>query len=74
MASKAEQQLILKLKLKTEIRSKTISLRVSNTVYEYLKNNAQSSVGDYIVGLIVDDMLQHKPELDVKSEILDCFR
>lgn len=72
--SKAEKEIIAKMSLKNEVRSKTISLRVSNTVYEYLKNNAQSSVGDYIVGLIVDDMLQHKPELDVKSEILDCFR
>ena len=74
MASKAEQQLMM-LKLKAEGRSKTISLRVSPTISEYLKNRAQKSVGEYIVDLIVSDMLKNAPNSsDVKSETLECFK
>lgn len=74
MASKAEQQLMM-LKLKAEGRSKTISLRVSPTIYEYLKCRTQKSVGEYIVDLIVNDMLKNAPtNSDVKSETLECFK
>ena len=75
MASKTEQQLMM-LKLKAESRSKTISLRVSPTIYEYLKCRAQKSVGEYIVDLIVNDMLKNASNTnsDVKSETLECFK
>ena len=74
MASKAEQQLMM-LKLKAESRSKTISLRVSPTIYEYLKCRAQKSVGEYIIDLIVNDMIKNAPtNSDVKSETLECFK
>ena len=73
MATKDQQ--ILMLKLKAEGRSKTISLRVSPTIYEYLKCRAQKSVGEYIVDLIVNDMLKNAPNTsDVKSETLECFK
>ena len=75
MASKAEQQLMM-LKLKAEGRSKTISLRVSPTISEYLKNRAQKSVGEYIIDLIINDMLKNASNTnsDVKSETLECFK
>ena len=74
MASKQEQQLMM-LKLKAEGRSKTISLRVSPTISEYLKNRAQKSVGEYIVDLIINDMIKNAPtNSDVKSETLECFK
>lgn len=74
MASKTEQQLMM-LKLKAEGRSKSISLRVSPTIYEYLKCRAQKSVGEYIIDLIVNDMLKNAPNSsDVKSETLECFK
>ena len=75
MASKAEQQLMM-LKLKAESRSKTRSRRVSPTIYEYLKCRAQKSVGEYIVDLIVNDMLKNASNTnsDVKSETLECFK
>ena len=70
-----KDQQILMLKLKAEGRSKTISLRVSPTISEYLKNRAQKSVGEYIVDLIVSDMLKNAPNSsDVKSETLECFK
>ena len=73
MATKDQQ--ILMLKLKAEGRSKTMSLRVSPTIYDYLKNKAQKSVGEYIVDLIVSDMIKNAPNTsDVKSETLECFK
>lgn len=71
-----KDQQILMLKLKAEGRSKTISLRVSPTISEYLKNRAQKSVGEYIVDLIVNDMLKNASNTnsDVKSETLECFK
>ena len=70
-----KDQQILMLKLKAEVRSKTMSLRVSPTIYDYLKNRAQKSVGEYIVDLIVSDMLKNAPNSsDVKSETLECFK
>ena len=73
MATKDQQ--ILMLKLKAEGRSKTMSLRVSPTIYEYLKCRAQKSVGEYIIDLIVNDMLKNAPNTsDVKSETLECFK
>lgn len=70
-----KDQQILMLKLKAEGRSKTMSLRVSPTIYDYLKNRAQKSVGEYIVDLIVSDMLKNAPNTsDVKSETLECFK
>lgn len=73
MATKDQQ--ILMLKLKAECRSKTISLRVSPTISEYLKNRAQKSVGEYIVDLIINDMIKNAPNSsDVKSETLECFK
>ena len=73
MATKDQQ--ILMLKLKAESRSKTISLRVSPTIYDYLKNRAQKSVGEYIVDLIINDMIKNVPNSsDVKSETLECFK
>ena len=74
MATKDQQ--ILMLKLKAEGRSKTMSLRVSPTIYEYLKCRAQKSVGEYIVDLIVNDMLKNasNSNSDVKSETLECFK
>ena len=73
MATKDQQ--ILMLKLKAEGRSKTISLRVSPTISEYLKNRAQKSVGEYIVDLIINDMIKNAPpNSDVKSETLECFK
>ena len=75
MASKAEQQLMM-LKLKAESRSKTISLRVSPTIYEYLKCRAQKSGGEYIIDLIVNDMLKNASNTnsDVKSETWECLK
>ena len=73
MATKDQQ--ILMLKLKAEGRSKTMSLRVSPTIYEYLKCRAQKSVGEYIVDLIINDMIKNAPNSsDVKSETLECFK
>ena len=73
MATKDQQ--ILMLKLKAEGRSKTMSLRVSPTISEYLKNRAQKSVGEYIVDLIINDMIKNAPNSsDVKSETLECFK
>lgn len=74
MATKDQQ--ILMLKLKAEGRSKTMSLRVSPTIYEYLKCRAQKSVGEYIIDLIVNDMLKNASNTnsDVKSETLECFK
>ena len=73
MATKDQQ--ILMLKIKAEVRSKTMSLRVSPTIYDYLKNRAQKSVGEYIVDLIINDMIKNAPtNSDVKSETLDCFK
>ena len=73
MATKDHQ--ILMLKLKAESRSKTISLRVSPTIYDYLKNRAQKSVGEYIIDLIINDMIKNAPNSsDVKSETLECFK
>ena len=70
-----KDQQILMLKLKAEGRSKTMSLRVSPTIYEYLKCRAQKSVGEYIIDLIVNDMLKNAPtNSDVKSETLECFK
>ena len=67
-----KDQQILMLKLKAEGRSKTISLRVSPTISEYLKNRAHKSVGEYIVDLIINDMIKNAPtNSDVKS--LDLF-
>ena len=68
-----KDQQILMLKLKAEGRSKTMSLRVSPTIYDYLKNKAQKSVGEYIVDLIINDMIKNAPNetSDVKS--LDLF-
>ena len=73
MATKDQQ--ILMLKLKAEVRSKTMSLRVSPTIYDYLKNRAQKSVGEYIIDLIINDMIKNAPNSsDVKSETLECFK
>ena len=71
-----KDQQILMLKLKAEGRSKTMSLRVSPTIYEYLKCRAQKSVGEYIVDLIVSDIIKNAPNTnsDVKSETLECFK
>ena len=71
-----KDQQILMLKLKAEVRSKTMSLRVSPTIYEYLKCRAQKSVGEYIVDLIINDMIKNAPNenSDVKSETLECFK
>lgn len=70
-----KDQQILMLKLKAEVRSKTMSLRVSPTIYDYLKNRAQKSVGEYIVDLIVSDMIKNAPNTsEVKSETLECFK
>lgn len=71
-----KDQQILMLKLKAEGRSKTMSLRVSPTIYEYLKCRAQKSVGEYIIDLIVNDMLKNASNTnsDVKSETLECFK
>lgn len=71
-----KDQQILMLKLKAEGRSKSISLRVSPTIYEYLKCRAQKSVGEYIIDLIVNDMLKNASNTnsDVKSETLECFK
>ena len=70
-----KDQQILMLKLKAESRSKTISLRVSPTIYDYLKNRAQKSVGEYIIDLIINDMIKNAPNSsDVKSETLECFK
>lgn len=71
-----KDQQILMLKLKAEGRSKSISLRVSPTIYEYLKCRAQKSVGEYIIDLIVNDMLKNTSNTnsDVKSETLECFK
>ena len=72
MASKTEQQLMM-LKLKAESRSKTISLRVSPTISEYLKNRAQKSVGEYIVDLIINDMIKNAPNENSDVKSLDLF-
>lgn len=70
-----KDQQILMLKLKAEVRSKTMSLRVSPTIYDYLKNRAQKSVGEYIIDLIINDMIKNAPtNSDVKSETLECFK
>lgn len=61
------------LKLKAEVRSKTMSLRVSPTIYDYLKNRAQKSVGEYIVDLIIADMIKNAPNEDSDVKSLDLF-
>lgn len=61
------------LKLKAEGRSKTMSLRVSPTIYDYLKNRAQKSVGEYIVDLIIADMIKNAPNEDSDVKSLDLF-
>ena len=71
MATKDQQ--ILMLKLKAESRSKTISLRVSPTIYEYLKCRAQQSVGEYSVDLIVNDMIKNAPNENSDVKSLDLF-
>ena len=71
MATKDQQ--ILMLKLKAEGRSKTMSLRVSPTIYDYLKNRAQKSVGEYIVDLIIADMIKNAPNEDSDVKSLDLF-
>ena len=71
MATKDQQ--ILMLKLKAEVRSKTMSLRVSPTIYDYLKNRAQKSVGEYIVDLIIADMIKNAPNEDSDVKSLDLF-
>lgn len=71
MATKDQQ--ILMLKLKAEVRSKTMSLRVSPTIYDYLKNRAQKSVGEYIVDLIINDMIKNAPNENSDVKSLDLF-
>ena len=68
-----KDQQILMLKLKAEGRSKTMSLRVSPTIYEYLKCRAQKSVGEYIVDLIIADMIKNAPNEDSDVKSLDLF-
>lgn len=68
-----KDQQILMLKLKAEGRSKTMSLRVSPTIYDYLKNRAQKSVGEYIVDLIIADMIKNAPNEDSDVKSLDLF-
>ena len=68
-----KDQQILMLKLKAEVRSKTMSLRVSPTIYDYLKNRAQKSVGEYIVDLIIADMIKNAPNEDSDVKSLDLF-
>ena len=71
MATKDQQ--ILMLKLKAEVRSKTMSLRVSPTIYDYLKNRAQKSVGEYIIDLIINDMIKNAPNENSDVKSLDLF-
>lgn len=68
-----KDQQILMLKLKAEVRSKTMSLRVSPTIYDYLKNRAQKSVGEYIVDLIINDMIKNAPNENSDVKSLDLF-
>ena len=68
-----KDQQILMLKLKAEVRSKTMSLRVSSTIYDYLKNRAQKSVGEYIVDLIINDMIKNAPNENSDVKSLDLF-
>ena len=68
-----KDQQILMLKLKAEVRSKTMSLRVSPTIYDYLKNRAQKSVGEYIIDLIINDMIKNAPNEDSDVKSLDLF-
>ena len=68
-----KDQQILMLKLKAEGRSKTMSLRVSSTIYDYLKNRAQKSVGEYIVDLIINDMIKNAPNENSDVKSLDLF-
>ena len=71
MATKDQQ--ILMLKLKAEVRSKTMSLRVSPASYDYLKNRAQKSVGEYIIDLIINDMIKNAPNENSDVKSLDLF-
>ena len=71
MATKDQQ--ILMLNLTAEGRSKTMSLRVSPTIYDYLKNRAQKSVGEYIVDLIINDMIKNAPNENSDVKSLDLF-
>lgn len=68
-----KDQQILMLKLKAEVRSKTMSLRVSPTISDYLKNRAQKSVGEYIVDLIINDMIKNAPNENSDVKSLDLF-
>lgn len=68
-----KDQQILMLKLKAEVRSKTMSLRVSPTIHDYLKNRAQKSVGEYIVDLIINDMIKNAPNENSDVKSLDLF-
>lgn len=68
-----KDQQILMLKLKAEVRSKTMSLRVSPTIYDYIKNRAQKSVGEYIVDLIINDMIKNAPNENSDVKSLDLF-
>ena len=68
-----KDQQILMLKLKAEGRSKTMSLRVSPTIYDYLKNRAQKSVGEYIVDLSINDMIKNAPNENSDVKALDLF-
>ena len=68
-----KDQQILMLKLKAEVRSKTMSLRVSHTIYDYLKNRAQKSVGEYIIDLIINDMIKNAPNENSDVKSLDLF-
>ena len=68
-----KDQQILMLKLKAESRSKTMSLRVSPTIYDYLKNRAQKSGGEYIIDLIINDMIKNAPNENSDVKSLDLF-
>ena len=68
-----KDQQILMLKLKAEVRSKTMSLRVSPAIYDYLKNRAQKSVGEYIIDLIINDMIKNAPNENSNVKSLDLF-
>ena len=68
-----KDQQILMLKLKAEERSKTMSLRVSPTIYEYLKCRAQKSVGEYIIDLSINDMSKDAPSENSDVKSLDLF-
>ena len=68
-----KDQQILMLKLKAEVRSKTMSLRVSPAIYDYLKNRAQKSVGEYIIDLIINDMIKNAPNENSDVKSLDLF-